>query len=46
MVDRGEMTGWDEDESGTLRSVVDGLFAHGGRPALVTVRDEGVEICT
>ena len=34
MVDRGEMTGRDEDESGTLSSVVDGLFAHGGRSAL------------
>ena len=40
------MAGWDEGESGTLRSVVDGLFAHGGRPALVAVREEGVEIWT
>jgi hypothetical protein len=35
MVDRGEVAGRDEDESGTLRSVVDGLLAHGGKPALV-----------
>jgi long-chain acyl-CoA synthetase len=46
MVDRGEVVGWDEGESGTLRSVVDGLWAHGERPALVAVREEGVEIWT
>jgi non-ribosomal peptide synthetase component F len=46
MVDLGEVAGRDEDESGTLGSVVDGLLAHGGKPALVAVRDEGVEIWT
>jgi hypothetical protein len=46
MVERGEMTGRNEGELGTLRSVVDGLWAHGGRPALVAVGDEGVEIWT
>ncbi|HET6658855.1 MAG TPA: AMP-binding protein [Rubrobacter sp.] len=46
MVERGEVVGRDEGELGTLRSVVDGLWAHGGRPALVAVGDEGVEIWT
>ena len=46
MVERGEMVGRDEVELGTLRSVVDGLWAHGGRPALVAVGEEGVEIWT
>ena len=44
MVDRREVAG--RDEPGTLRSVVNGLLAHGGKPALVAVRDEGVEIWT
>src|SRR5918994_6801466 len=44
MIDRREVAG--REESGTLRSVVDGLLAHGGKPALVAVRDEGVEIWT
>src|ERR671910_915470 len=46
MVDRGEVVGRDEGELGSLRSVVDGLWAHGGRPALVVVGEEGVEIWT
>ena len=46
MVERGEVVGRDEGELDTLRSVVDGLWAHGGRPALVAVGDEGVEIWT
>lgn len=46
MVDRGEVVGRDEGELGTLRSVVDGLWAHGGRSALVAVSEEGVEIWT
>ena len=46
MVERGEVVGRDEGELGTLRSVVDGLWAHGRRPALVAVGDEGVEIWT
>src|ERR671911_3031975 len=46
MVERGEVVGRDEGELNTLRSVVDGLWAHGGRPALVAVGDEGVEIWT
>jgi long-chain acyl-CoA synthetase len=46
MNDMGEMAGWDEGESGTLGTVVDGLFAHGGRPALVAVGGEAVEIWT
>ena len=46
MVDRGEVVGRDEGELGSLRSVVDGLWAHGGRPALVAVGEEGVEIWT
>jgi acyl-CoA synthetase (AMP-forming)/AMP-acid ligase II len=35
-----------ESDLRTLRSVVDGLWAHGGRPALVSVGEEGVEIWT
>jgi hypothetical protein len=35
MVDRGEVAGRNEDESGTLGSVVEGFLAHGGKPALV-----------
>src|ERR687897_1912471 len=46
MVDRGEVVGRDEGELGSLRSVVDGLWAHGGRAALVAVGEEGVEIWT
>jgi long-chain acyl-CoA synthetase len=46
MTDRGEVVGQDEGQLGTLRSVVDRLIAHGGRPALVAVREEGVEIWT
>src|ERR671910_3222360 len=46
MVERGEVVGRDEGELDTLRSVVDGLWAHGGRPALVVVGEEGVEIWT
>jgi long-chain acyl-CoA synthetase len=44
MVDRCEVAG--RDESGTPRSVIDGLLPHGGKSALVAVRDEGVEIWT
>src|SRR5215210_5217152 len=46
MADRCEPVGRDEGELGTLRSVIDGLWAHGGRPALVAVGEEGVEIWT
>src|SRR5688500_7044883 len=46
MVDRGEVVGRDEGELGRLRSVVGGRWAHGGRPALVAVGEEGVEIWT
>ncbi len=38
--------GRDEGELGTLRSVIDGLWAHGESPALVAVGEEGVEIWT
>ena len=38
--------GRDERELSTLRSVIDGLWAHGERPALVAVGEEGVEIWT
>ena len=44
MLDGGEMVGRDEGELGTLRSVIDGLSAHGGRLALVALGEEGVEI--
>jgi hypothetical protein len=46
IVDRGEVVGRDKGELSRLRSVVDGLWAHGGRPALVAVGEEGVEIWT
>ena len=46
MADRCEPVGRDEGELGTLRSVIDGLWAHGERPALVAVGEEGVEIWT
>jgi long-chain acyl-CoA synthetase len=46
MTDRCEPVGRDEGELGTLRSVIDGLWAHGERPALVAVGEEGVEIWT
>jgi long-chain acyl-CoA synthetase len=36
----------DRSDLRTLRSVVEGLLAHGGRPALVTVGEEGVETWT
>ncbi len=44
MADRREAVGRDEGELGTLRSVIDGLWAHGERPALVAVGEEGVKI--
>jgi long-chain acyl-CoA synthetase len=43
MADRREAVGRDEGELGTLRSVIDGLWAHGER---VAVGEEGVEIWT
>jgi hypothetical protein len=46
MVDRGEVAGRDEEETGTLRALVGGLLAHGRRPALVAVGEEGVQIWT
>jgi hypothetical protein len=46
MADRREAVGRDEGELGTLRSVIDGLWAHGERPALVAVGEVGVEIWT
>ncbi len=46
MPDRGEVVGRDEGQLGTLRPVVDGLLAHDGRPALVALGEEGVEIWT
>jgi hypothetical protein len=46
MTDRCEAVGRGEGELGTLRSVIDGLWAHGERLALVAVREEGVEIWT
>jgi long-chain acyl-CoA synthetase len=42
MVDRGEVVG--RVELGTLRSVVDGFWAHGGRPALVALGEEGADL--
>ena len=44
MADRGEVAERVSGGVGTLRSVVDGLSARGGRPALVTLGEEGVEI--
>src|SRR5215203_1364689 len=44
MADRGEVAERISGGVGTLRSVVDGLSARGGRPALVTLGEEGVEI--
>ena len=41
---RCEPVGKDEGELGTLRSVIDGLWAHDDRPALVAVGEEGAEI--
>src|SRR5918993_2209923 len=35
-----------EQDRSDLRTVVDGLGAHGGRPALVMVGEEGVEVWT
>src|SRR5215204_2769867 len=46
MADRREAVGREEGELGTLGSVIDGLWAHGERPALVAVGEEGVEIWT
>jgi long-chain acyl-CoA synthetase len=46
MTDLGELMWRDRGEWRTLGSVVDGLWAHGGRPALVTVGEEGLEIWT
>jgi hypothetical protein len=44
--DRCEAVGRNEGELGTLSSVVDGLWTHGERPALVAFGEEGVEIWT
>src|SRR5215211_7709862 len=44
MADRGEVAERISGGVGTLRSVVDGLSARGGRPALVTLGEEGVQI--
>jgi long-chain acyl-CoA synthetase len=44
MADRGGVARRRKGELRTLRSVVDGLSVRGGRPALVTVGEEGVEI--
>jgi hypothetical protein len=46
MTDRYEPVGRNEGELGTLRSVIDGLWVHGERLALVAVGEEGVEIWT
>jgi len=46
MADRGEVAEGVTGEVRTLRSVVDGLWVHGGRPALVALSEDGVEILT
>jgi long-chain acyl-CoA synthetase len=46
MAYRDEAAGRDGVGGRTLRSVVDGLRAYGGRAALVTVGEEGLEIWT
>ena len=44
MADRGEAVWQGTSELRTLRSVVDGLSARGGCPALVTLGEEGVKV--
>lgn len=46
IADRAEAVGRNTSGLGTLRSVVDRLWAHGERPALVAIGEEGLKIQT